>query len=193
MVKDIFKDEVLMSQVIREAALKSLPSFLGASSVEEFSAAAFEIARAFGDYDVFDVLVQERSLTRDDADRKLIASFQKNVRLLVQKTWVEKADEEVKDESLYQIDRLCNYLLSTDREIIYGSVLFDFLQVLKDVVYLLFGSLISSDSFLEYAVRIDPDFGLFWYYIDEVSNYDITSEGKARLAILLGMFFLANF
>jgi hypothetical protein len=69
----------------------------------------------------------------------------------------------------------------------------EFLPVLKDVVFLLFGSLSKHDNFLEYAVRIDPDFGFFWYYITTMPSYKDWSEEKCRLAVLLGICFLANF
>ena len=65
--------------------------------------------------------------------------------------------------------------------------------VLHDVMLLLFGQQIDDDNFLEYAVRIDPDFGLFWYYLECLTAHPQLSAEKAQLAIFLGIYFLANF
>jgi hypothetical protein len=130
-----------------------------------------------------------KSPARDDAEWKLVTSFQKNLELLVQKTWVEKADEAMKEMMLSRINALCANLSRFD----YHTSLSEFLPVLHDVVYLLFGSLAHNESFLEYAVRIDPDFGFFWYYINSLPPHKNWSEEKCRAAVLLGICFLANF
>ena len=90
---------------------------------------------------------------------------------------------------LSRISTLCGNLSRHD----YNSSLSEFLPVLHDVVFLLFGSLAKSDNFLEYAVRIDPDFGFFWYYINTLPPHKDWSEEKCRAAVLLGICFLANF
>ena len=75
----------------------------------------------------------------------------------------------------------------------YANVLPECLGVLHDVVLLLFGQQIDSEGFLEYAIRIDPDFGLFWYYLECLTAQPKLSTEKARLAIFLGINFLDNF
>ena len=57
----------------------------------------------------------------------------------------------------------------------------------------MFGAQAKKDDFLEYALRIDPGFGIFWWYISNLPPKSEWSEEKSRLAILLGMYFLANY
>ena len=40
---------------------------------------------------------------KDSAEDKLISSFNNNLVLLIQKTWVEKSDEELKAQVLYHL------------------------------------------------------------------------------------------
>ena len=54
-------------------------------------------------------------------------------------------------------------------------------------------SRMTESGFLEYAVRVDPDFGFFWFYITSLGNADAWSGEKCRTAVFLGLYFLANF
>jgi hypothetical protein len=95
----------------------------------------------------------------------------------------------MKEELLFRINTLCGNLSRYD----YHTSLAEFLPVLHDVVYLLFGSLAKGESFIEYAVRVDPDFGFFWYYINSLPPHDSWSEDKCRAAVLLGNSSSRNF
>mgnify|MGYP002868854590 CR=1 FL=1 len=65
---------------------------------KNFVAAADVLAVAFGsDKSLFSKEVP-------DFEGKLISSFQKNLSLLVQKTWIEKSDAELKEHVLYQLN-----------------------------------------------------------------------------------------
>ncbi len=178
-----------MPDVVKTAVTEALPSFIEARTDIDLAPLAVRIAAAFSAQDDFKAVMSDKNESRDEAERKLVASFERNLELLVQKTWVEKADETMKEEMLLRIDTLCHNLVTYD----YHRALSEFLPVLHDVVYLLFGSLAKQSSFLEYAVRIDPDFGFFWYYINSLPAHDAWSEEKCRAAVLLGIFFLANF
>lgn len=178
-----------MPDVVKTAVTEALPAFIGSSNDIEITALAVRLAAAFSEQDDFMAVMSDKDDSRDEAERKLVAGFEKNLELLVQKTWVEKADESMKEEMLQRIDTLCHNLVNYD----YHRALSEFLPVLHDVVYLLFGSLAKQASFLEYAVRIDPDFGFFWYYINSLPSHDAWSEEKCRAAVLLGIFFLATF
>ncbi len=185
----IFEKDKSMPEAVRQAVTEVLPKFIATASDSALAASATQLASAFGDRGEFKAIVTGKDSVRDAAEKKLVASFQRNLELLVQKTWVEKADESMKDEIFFRINTLCKNLSRYD----YHTSLSEFLPVLHDVVYLLFGSLAKSDSFLEYAVRVDPDFGFFWYYINSLPPHKEWSEEKCRAAVLLGICFLANF
>ena len=185
----IFVNDDSMPVAVKEAVVGVLPRFIETADDRQLASTAVQLAAAFGDQGAFASLLGTKNAARDEAEKKLVSSFEKNVELLVQKTWVEKADESMKDEMVSRITALCKNLTSHD----YHTSLSEFLPVLHDVVYLLFGSLAKQDSFLEYAVRIDPDFGFFWYYINGLPSHKGWTEEKCRAAVLLGIFFLANF
>lgn len=178
-----------MPAVIKKACFEVLPRFIEVTDDSVLPGIAVELAEAFGDSGDFTAIVGEKTVERNESEKKLVISFQKNIELLVQKTWVEKADESMKEETLFRINTLCDNLTRYD----YHTSLSEFLPVLRDVVYLLFGAQAKQDSFLEYAVRIDPDFGFFWYYINELPSHAKWSEEKCRVSVLLGICFLANF
>jgi len=185
----IFVNDVSMPAAVKEAVTGVLPLFIDISDDKHLASTAVQLAAAFGDSGDFGSIVGTKNAARDESEKKLVLSFQKNLELLVQKTWVEKADESMKEEVVQRIAALCKNLSRHD----YHTSLSEFLPVLHDVVYLLFGSLAKHDSFLEYAVRIDPDFGFFWYYINSLPAHKDWSEEKCRAAVLLGIDFLANF
>lgn len=189
MQTSIFENDDAIPDVVKTAATKVLPRFTESTDDSQIAASAVQLAAAFGDSGTFKGIVAKKDAVRDEAEEKLVTGFQKNLELLVQKTWVEKADESLKEEMLTRIAGLCKNLSRHD----YHISLSEFLPVLHDVVYLLFGSLAKSESFLEYAVRIDPDFGFFWYYINSLPPHKEWSEEKCRAAVLLGICFLANF
>ena len=68
-----------------------------------------------------------------------------------------------------------------------------FLEIVNTTVYLMFGSQTKAKDFNDYALRIDPEFGLFWWYIKSLPSDAAWSPEKKRIAILLGMYFLANY
>ena len=45
--------------------------------------------------------------TDDEAEKKLIHSCHNNLKLLVEKTWVDFSDTTVKEQVLYRLDKLC--------------------------------------------------------------------------------------
>ncbi|EFW37971.1 hypothetical protein [Treponema phagedenis] len=188
----IFNNNYFASPLIKAAAQQALPLFISTDSVAEVQKAVKTIAEAFGDVNVFLTIIAEDNIKSHEAEKKLTLSFQKNIRLLVQKTWVEKSNEDLKEEIQYRIDDFCKVFLEDD-EINYQELLPICLSILHDTVLLLFGSMIDTDMFFEYAFRIDPDFGLFWYYVEEIRKAHPLSEEKSRFGMLLAMLFLSNF
>ena len=123
---------------------------------------------------------------KNDAD-KLINSFKNNLQLLIQKTWVEKSDIALKEEILVQLAKLC------DGNLTFAKDYTIFLELISNAVYLMFGQQTKSEDFGEYSLRIDPEFGIFWWYISSLPNETSWSEDKCRVAMMLGMYFLANY
>ena len=122
-------------------------------------------------------------------ENKLLASFKHNLALLIQKTWVEKSDETLKEQILFQLNGVCAALEKAE----YAHVYENFMRLLHDTVYLLFGQQSKKEDFAEYAMRIDPDFGVFWQFLQNVPAKTPKHESAGRLYILLGMCFLANY
>lgn len=120
-------------------------------------------------------------------EAKLVESFNKNLKLLIEKTWVEKSDIALKEQILFQLETLCKN--HSD----WAKTYRDFLRILNDAVYLMFGQQTKSDDFAEYSLRIDPGFGIFWWYIKSLPATAEWSVEKCRNAVLLGMYFLANY
>ena len=194
MQQSIFTNaEIQLPEPIRTAALEYLPAFLTAEDAETVAVQALLIARAFHVSGSFEqVFTHTEPITRH-YEINLIRSFEKNVQLLVEKMWVEKSNEDVKDDILFRLHCFCQSMQEAECPADYVTLVPECVGVLHDVVLLLFGQQIDDDNFLEYAVRIDPDFGLFWYYLECLTAHPQLSAEKAQMAIFLGIYFLANF
>ena len=151
--------------------------------------AAAVIADVFSCTALFSLLSGTASEQRNQVEKKLITSFYNNLTLLVQKTWVEKSDETLKEQILFQLNGVCAALEKAE----YAHVYENFMRLLHDTVYLLFGQQSKKEDFAEYAMRIDPDFGVFWQFLQNVPAKTPKHESAGRLYILLGMCFLANY
>lgn len=123
------------------------------------------------------------------SEQRLLQSFQKNIILLVQKTWVEKDDVSLKEQVLYKLDQFCTAMQDNHWTALYPS----FREIITDVVYLMFGTQAKSKDFDEYALRIDPEFGIFWWYFTQLPASVDWSDEKSLYVLLVGMFFLANY
>ena len=150
---------------------------------KNYVAAADVLAAAFG--------ADKALFAKEAADfeSKLISSFQKNLSLLVQKTWIEKSDAELKENVLYKLNEYSEAVTKGQWNKSYASLL----QIVTDVVYLMFGNQAKSADFEEYSLRIDPEFGIFWLYVKSLPQEQDWEQSKARVAMLLGMYFLANY
>ena len=181
MPKSIFNDiDIQLPEQIHKAAVEYLPAFLSAEDTEVLAVQALLIARAFHGGGTFEQVFTGAEPITQHYQINLIRSF-------------EKADEDVKEDILYRLHCFCESMQQAKNPVNYANVLPECLGVLHDVVLLLFGQQIDSEGFLEYAIRIDPDFGLFWYYLECLTAQPKLSTEKARLAIFLGIYFLANF
>ncbi|MDR0550881.1 MAG: hypothetical protein LBG72_02550 [Spirochaetaceae bacterium] len=127
----------------------------------------------------------------DDTDFfKFVASFYKNMELLIDKTWVEKSDEMRKDTLHARLPVFFSEIENRN----YERALSEFGGVLSDLAFLLFGEQSIKKDFIEYAFRIDSQMGLFWWYADAFRGFKFhwTPENK-RALLLIGLCFLSNF
>ena len=126
---------------------------------------------------------------------KLLHSFQNNLDLLIQKTWVDKTDESRKENLL---DRLPVFI-SIIQEEKYSQALEEFGLILEEVAWLFFGAQSQKEDFTEYTFRIDNEIGLFWWYgnqlcCDQVKEWIKRMNNNINKAILLlGILYLTNF
>ncbi|MDR2897387.1 MAG: hypothetical protein LBU99_01135 [Spirochaetaceae bacterium] len=189
------KTDMVVSQFISPEVREALSCVLTTDDSVQLSDSAFILASCFGgppagqDGDTCVKRIFDNSDAQGSCEKKLIHSFRSNLELLVQKTWIEKLDETVKAQVLFRINGLCESIKSGD----YGKGYHEFLTVMYDVVYLLFGAQARKEDFPEYAIRIDPGFGVFWWYIISLPQDPQWQENKYRIAVLLGMMFLANY
>lgn len=177
--------ENLIEEFVDTKTMKALDTLLSSESEEETLDSSLLLSDFLGIGDSFKKITDKDS----DGESKLISSFNKNLVLLIQKTWVEKSDEELKARVLYQLEEFCRQLVSKD----YNQAYPLFFSIVDNVVYLMFGNQTKAKDFPEYALRIDPEFGIFWWYITSLPHEVCWSEMKSRIALLLGMFFLANY
>jgi len=124
----------------------------------------------------------------EQADRRLLGHFRNNVELLIQKTWVEKADEVHKEKLLDRIPRFVTDIENGS----YQQALATFVLILDELAYLLFGSQSRKGDFIEYTFRIDGQIGLFWWYAGKLSTVPDSAEpALLRSVLMIGICFLA--
>lgn len=166
-----------ITEFLDSETINALSKFV--SEETNFNDSADLIAKTFGSS-------KPISSLDDESTKKLVASFKHNLTLLIQKTWVEKSDIALKDQLLYQLEIFlgneewkANYTL--------------FLQLINQAVFLMFGQKPDTPEFAEYSLRIDPEFGIFWWYISGLPPKAEWTEEKCRTAMMMGMYFLANY
>jgi hypothetical protein len=183
-----FIDEVIPSE-FRAVAEHLFPDTAGASNGDAPESVSARFAAALGVGEEYERCVLT-SGDRERADRRLLAHFRNNVELLVQKTWVEKADEAHKEKLLDRLPLFVSDMEAAD----YGRALKAFVHIADELAYLLFGSQSRKSDFIEYVSRIDPQMGLFWWYAGAISS--LLGEGddkRLRAILLIGVCFLAGF
>lgn len=177
--------ENLIEKFVDNDSLKALKNLIESTSDNAALSSSVQLADIFGAGQAFKEIADKNS----DAESKLVSSFNNNLVLLIQKTWVEKSDEELKAQILYQLEEFRIQLNSKD----YIKAYPQFFSILDNVVYLMFGNQAKAKDFPEYALRIDPEFGIFWWYVKSLPRDAQWSSERSRIAILLGIYFLANY
>ena len=127
----------------------------------------------------------------DELD-KFLHSFRNNLELLIQKTWVEKVDENRKETLLDQVPDFISLIKQED----YARALREFRIILEEIAWLLFGTQSIKDDFLDYVIRIDDQLGLFWWYSCQL-EYFLSQKPKEtetlRALLFLGLCYLTDF
>ncbi|MDR2480374.1 MAG: hypothetical protein LBD48_13845 [Treponema sp.] len=151
--------------------------------------AAAEFANALGigaDY--------QRLLALKKTDREMrtfLGHFQNNLDLLIQKTWVEKADEARKERLQDEIPGFMTVIEQGNVQ----EALEEFGAILEELAYLFFGAQSTKDDFTEYTFRIDSQMGLFWWYGGRLSSLKGLNQDAETLwaVLLIGICYLTNF
>jgi hypothetical protein len=140
-----------------------------------------------------------RMLSTNRSDRAMhqfLGHFQNNLDLLIQKTWVEKADESRKEKLL---NRAPGFIAEIERGD-HRKALEAFAVIMEELAYLLFGAQSHKEDFTEYTLRIDIQMGLFWWYGGRIGclrgdkSADRASDPDILWAVLLiGICYLTNF
>jgi hypothetical protein len=123
---------------------------------------------------------------------KFLHSFRNNLELLIQKTWVEKADELRKEKLL---DRIPGFI-ALIKEGAYSKALEEFGAILEELAWLLFGSQSRQEDFFVYVFRIDHQLGLFWWYggqLEQFLSIGAKETETLRGVLLLGLCYLTDF
>ena len=127
--------------------------------------------------------------------RNFLEHFQNNLDLLIQKTWVEKADEARKEDLQDQVPPFIAFIESGD----YAKALEEFGAILEELAYLFFSTQSQKDDFAEYVLRIDTQMGLFWWYGGQINGVKGAPWVKSvdrnviYALLLLGICYLTNF
>jgi hypothetical protein len=181
--KTMTMQSALVDDFVDKEIVRAVKTLTESDSSKTVSSSALKIATAFG--------ADRKALAvpAPGSEDKLVKSFNSNLTLLIQKTWVEKSDSELKEQVLYQLGQFCEDIKTKS----WADSYTPFLDIIYNAVYLMFGTQTKSDDFLEYAFRIDPEFGIFWFYIQSLPHETSWSDEKCRIAVLLGMYFLANY
>jgi len=127
--------------------------------------------------------------------RTFLEHFQNNLDLLIQKTWVEKAEEKRKEHLQDKIPLFMGFIENGD----YPKAIEEFASILEELAFLFFGIQSGKNDFTEYTFRIDAQMGLFWWYgarLNRLRDFSETNSGDDKIlwaVLLLGLCYLTNF
>jgi len=94
----------LIGEFVEPEIISAVEKIKDVADIQEVNSLAVTISRLFNAEKIF------AEILAGSDDSKLISSFKKNLTLLIQKTWVEKDDETVKEQVLYNLEQFCAYI-----------------------------------------------------------------------------------
>lgn len=169
----------LIKEFVGKEVVEALDMLLSTDDINEISKSESIIASQFGpDFS---------QISSDSAH--FIKSFKKNLTLLIQKTWVEQSDAMQKESVLVRLDKFCA-LAEQDK---WADGFASFKQILNSVIYLMFGAICKTPEFEEYSLRIDPEFGIFCWYVKSLPDINNWSNEKNKAILMIAMYFLSNY
>ncbi len=175
---------------VERAAFEIFPLLAGSDSAllrEQYAVAFANVLGNPGEFSRFVTGSPGDRAARVDA---LVGAFRENTLLLVDKTWVEKHDEELKADVAFSLESFVEAFRARAARDAYPR----FVALAKGLAKLLFGAHAAARDFSEYVFRIDPKLGLFYWYVDELSKVEPTLDDPTReTLLLLGVFFIASF
>jgi hypothetical protein len=176
---------------VDRVAFEALPLLIGADEARR-GRHAIQLADILGNKGEFQQYVNGSGAERLARMDRLLRVFRENVELLVHKTWVEKSEEKPKD-------RLLEDLLAFEREFRDGSItpaFKRFVALANSIASLLFGHQSKAEDFLAYCFRIDPKFGLFFWYVSELEQQareGTHTDDLLTVETLIGVYVLSCF
>lgn len=172
----------LINAFVDTSVVNAMDTLLSSNDESQLAQSAKLVTSAFlgGDSDFDD---------SEESRKHLLNSFKKNTELLIQKTWVEKDDVALKEQVLYKLNQMYALMDSGTWHTLYPT----FREIIIDIVYLMFGAQSKSKDFDEYALRIDPEFGIFWWYFTSLPENVDWDDKKCYFVLLIGVQFLANY
>jgi hypothetical protein len=191
-----FPEAAIADRLVTDAekvAFDTLPLVVASEGVRR-TKLSVKLADILGNPGEFQQYVTGSSGDRLARIDRLLRIFLENVELLVHKTWVENPEEKPKE-------RLLEELLAFERDYRAGaaaSAFKRFVALANSIASLLFGHQSRAEDFLLYCFRIDPKFGLFFWYIEELEmqahdESDPPSAELMGLEILIGIYVLSSF
>ena len=133
------------------------------------------------------------ALQKNDREtRAFLKHFQNNLDLLIQKTWVEKADEARKE----RLQDAVPVFMAVIEQGNFQQALEQFGSILEELAWLFFGAQSTKDDFTEYTFRIDGQMGLFWWYGGRLGSLKGLTAADAevlRAILFIGVCYLTNF
>jgi hypothetical protein len=120
---------------------------------------------------------------------RLFTIFKHNVRLLVEKTWVDGHDQKRKARTIANLDALADAAATGN----YPAALRQLVNISDSIAVLLFGETPSDNGFMDYIFRIDPKLGIFYWYAGCLHDQHPVDAELSRLELLIGVYALASF
>ncbi len=183
-------DERLITDT-EKATFTALPLLVGADDAHR-DRYAIQLADILGNPGEFQHYLSGSGPDRLARIDRLLVVFQENTELLVHKTWVEKSEEKPKA-------KLLEDLAAFERDFRDGAVapaFKRFVALANSLSSLLFGHQSRAEDFITYCFRIDPKFGLFFWYVSELEKQAREGQYSDRLLTvetLIGIYVLSSF
>ncbi len=192
-----FVDTARVDALVTESEKKVFELFdtMTRSTGQERAKSAIAIANLLGNPGEFSFYIECTEDQRLIRVFHLLRIFRENMTLLINKTWADGTENLNQEELLGDLARFVEEY--RDGRLV--SAFRNFVRISRQIPSLLFGPLGKANDFLEYAFRIDPKFGLFFWFIGEIDlqlrNIESIPEHRELfdIEVLIGAFVLSCF